>query len=151
MAGIERARRHGLDVACICTFTPRSAPHVDEVFDFFAAEGLDFSVHAAIPPLSPGPAGASAGTWSLHPELHAGVLLRLLDRYLSAPANLEDVVARRDEDRGLLRRGPIARLLDGGPRTRSSVSRDQRQRRCRGEGAGAGRITSCPSTPIPGG
>ena len=46
MAGIERARAHGLDVGCICTFTAQSAPNADAVFGFFVREGLNFSVHA---------------------------------------------------------------------------------------------------------
>jgi uncharacterized protein len=43
VAGIERARAHGLDVACICTFTPRSLPHAEQIFDFFVDSGLNFS------------------------------------------------------------------------------------------------------------
>ena len=39
---IERARAHGMDVGCICTFTPRSAARAGEVFDFFAHEGIGF-------------------------------------------------------------------------------------------------------------
>jgi len=35
LTGIERARAHGLDVGCICTFTAQSAPHAQEIFDFF--------------------------------------------------------------------------------------------------------------------
>jgi sulfatase maturation enzyme AslB (radical SAM superfamily) len=52
MASIKRARVHGLDVGCICTFTSQSAPHAQEIFDFFVREGLGFSIHAALPTLS---------------------------------------------------------------------------------------------------
>ena len=48
MAGIETARRNGLSAGIICTFTRRSAPHYREVFEFFAGQGLGFSVHAAV-------------------------------------------------------------------------------------------------------
>lgn len=36
-AGIESARRTGLEVSVICTFTRQSAPHWQEVFEFFCA------------------------------------------------------------------------------------------------------------------
>jgi uncharacterized protein len=49
MAGIERARTHGLSVGCICTFTPQSAPHAEEVFDFFVHAGQSFNIHASLP------------------------------------------------------------------------------------------------------
>jgi sulfatase maturation enzyme AslB (radical SAM superfamily) len=54
MSGIETARRHDLDVGVICTFTRLSAPHYREVLDFFIAEHLSFSVHAAISAPRPG-------------------------------------------------------------------------------------------------
>lgn len=104
MAGIEQARHHGLNVGCICTFTPQSAPHYREIFDFFVRERLDFSIHAAVPALnfhfatqllSPAPLtrapeelGISASTWSLSPEAYGDLLVNLLDLYL---ANLNRV------------------------------------------------------------
>jgi uncharacterized protein len=92
LAGIERARRHGLGVGCICTFTRQSATHAGEIFDFFVREGLDFTVHAAVPPLI-----ASRqfqrdelvpDEWSLSPEAYGELLVKLLDFYL---ANLSRV------------------------------------------------------------
>jgi uncharacterized protein len=77
MAGIKRARDHGLHVGCICTFTAQSAPRAAEVFDFFVQAGLDFSIHAALPPL-----GHSANEWTLSPEAHGQLLVEMLDRYL---------------------------------------------------------------------
>ncbi|MFC1660996.1 radical SAM protein, partial [Gemmatimonadota bacterium] len=47
MAGIGTARDNGLTVGVICTFTRLSAPYYPEVCEFFADEGLSFSVHAA--------------------------------------------------------------------------------------------------------
>ena len=79
MAGIERARAHGLDVGAICTFTAQSAPHADEIFDFFLAEGLNFSVHAALPSLR----YPEADGWALPPEDHGQLLVEMLDRYLA--------------------------------------------------------------------
>lgn len=78
MAGIERARAHGLDVGCICTFTARSAPHAEAIFDFFVREGLNFSIHAALPSLR----YADTDAWSLSAEAHGQLLVTLLERYL---------------------------------------------------------------------
>jgi uncharacterized protein len=78
MNGIERARAHGMDVGCICTFTAQSAKHTDEVFDFFVREGIGFSIHAALPPL-----GHSGDGWALSPEAHGRLLVDMLDRYLA--------------------------------------------------------------------
>jgi uncharacterized protein len=78
MAGIERARAHGLDVGAICTFTAQSVAHAPEIFDFFVREGLNFSVHAALPSLR----YPDADRWSLPAEAHGDLLVGLLDRYL---------------------------------------------------------------------
>lgn len=77
MHGIERARRHGLAVGCICTFTPALVERADEVFDFFHREGLDFTVHAAVPSLR----GPGEGFHLDGPSL-GELLVRVLDRYL---------------------------------------------------------------------
>ena len=102
MEGIERARRRGLRVGCVCTFTRLSAPRADEVFDFFVREGLDFTIHAAVSSLPPADAaegvcrepgghrlggaqraaGGAPDVWSLSPAEHGDLLVRLLDRYL---------------------------------------------------------------------
>jgi len=79
MAGIELARTHGLSVGCICTFTAQSAPQADEVFNFFVAEGLPFSVHAALPAF-----GVNTGDkWTLPPSAYGLLLVHLLERYLT--------------------------------------------------------------------
>jgi uncharacterized protein len=79
MAGIERARAHGLDVGCICTFTSQSAPSAHAIFDFFVREGLNFSIHAAVPSLH----YPNADGWSISPEAHGQLLVDMLDRYLA--------------------------------------------------------------------
>jgi uncharacterized protein len=78
MAGIERARARGIDVGAICTFTAQSVAHAPEIFDFFVREGLNFSVHAALPSLR----YPEADRWSITPEAHGELLVGLLDRYL---------------------------------------------------------------------
>ncbi len=81
VAGIERARRHGLEAGCICTFTASSAPRAGEIFDFFLKEGLNFSIHAALPPMGK-PTNPSADGWHLTPHDHGELLVGLLERYL---------------------------------------------------------------------
>jgi radical SAM protein with 4Fe4S-binding SPASM domain len=95
MASVERARAHGLSVGCICTFTAQSTPHAGEIFDFFVREGLNFSLHAALPALCPHPnppplagEGVRANAWSLSPQAHGQLLVDMLDRYL---ANLDKI------------------------------------------------------------
>ena len=78
MAGVEKARDHGLDPGVVCTFTAESARRAGEVFDFFVGAGLDFGVHAALPSARyPGVA-----RWSLSTDAHGDLLEQLLDRYL---------------------------------------------------------------------
>src|SRR5664280_2779615 len=84
MAGIERARKHCVDVGCICTFTAQTAPHTQEVFDFFVREGLNFSIHAAVLSLR----HPEAEGWSISPEAHGQLLVDMLERYL---ANLDKI------------------------------------------------------------
>ncbi|MHB1160837.1 MAG: TIGR04083 family peptide-modifying radical SAM enzyme [Chloroflexota bacterium] len=84
MSGIDRARRHGLAVGCICTFTAQTAPHAEEVFDFFLREGLSFTIHAALPSLR----YPEARGWTLSAEAYGELLIGMLDRYL---ANLGEI------------------------------------------------------------
>lgn len=85
MQGVKLARRYGLDVGFICTFTPQSAQCADEVFDFFLNQGTGFSVHAALESL---PGKSQKQNWSLSPEAYGELLVRLLDRYLEYPEKL---------------------------------------------------------------
>jgi uncharacterized protein len=78
MVGIERARSRGVAVGCICTFTAQSAVHASQILDFFVREGLNFTVHAALPSLH----YPQAASWALSPEAHGQLLVEMLDRYL---------------------------------------------------------------------
>jgi uncharacterized protein len=77
LAGINTARRHGMNPAVICTFTRHSASHYREVFDFFAEQELSFSVHEAVCSL-----GDDPGVTALFPDEAAGTLVDLFDYYL---------------------------------------------------------------------
>lgn len=65
MEKIDLARKRGLSVGCICTFTPQSLPHAQEIFDFFVYEGLSFSIHEAVPSLR----YPDVNGWTLAPEV----------------------------------------------------------------------------------
>lgn len=82
MAGIELAQQHGLDVACICTFTRQSLAKREEILSFFIREGLNVSIHAALPALQ-SPSGAIPESWSLTPSEHGDLLTDMLDHYLN--------------------------------------------------------------------
>ena len=77
MAGIRRAQAWGMRVGCIATFTPANAPRWWDVFDFFFAERLGFSVHPSVPPL-----GGSGSSYSLTAGQYASLLRSMLDRYV---------------------------------------------------------------------
>lgn len=86
MAGIELARHHGLGVGCICTFTRQSVLHTDAIVEFFIREGLDVTVHGAVPPLVTSHSNQSqekaSDEWSLSPQDHGELLVYLLNSYL---------------------------------------------------------------------
>ncbi len=84
MAGIQRARAHGIEVGCIATFTRPSFTHAQEIFDFFLHEGLSFTVHSASPSLR----YPTSSDWALSTEEHGELLVGMLDRYL---ANLNNI------------------------------------------------------------
>ncbi len=78
MSAIDRARARGIPVGCIATFTAQSAPRWREVAEFFIAEGLSFSTHAALPVLGQ----AAAQPWVLTSEGYGHLMCALLDFYL---------------------------------------------------------------------
>jgi uncharacterized protein len=79
MDGISRARTHGIDVGCICTFTAQSASQTSEIFDFFVNEGLNVSIHVAMPSLY----DPQIQKPMLSVQEHGDLLINLLPRYLS--------------------------------------------------------------------
>jgi len=78
MAGIETARRNGRSPGVICTFTRLSAPYYREVFEFFASQGLSFSVHEAVCTLGDG----HDNRLTLAPGEADGLMVDLFDYYL---------------------------------------------------------------------
>jgi uncharacterized protein len=78
MKGVQLAHSYGIDVGCICTFTPSSLPHLGEIFDFFVEEGLNFTIHACTPSLR----HPEAKGWALSAEEHGQLLADSLAAYL---------------------------------------------------------------------
>lgn len=78
MAGIETARRNGFEPGVICTFTTLSAAKYRQVFDFFAANGLSFSVHEAVCTIGCQPNQKLA----MQPEQAEKLMIDLFDLYL---------------------------------------------------------------------
>ncbi len=91
MAGIRKARDHGLQAGCIATFTPSTLPRWREVFDFFLAERLGFSIHPAVLPLNgntgegscpPSDSQTRNPRYHLAPGEYGTLLCRMLDYYV---------------------------------------------------------------------
>lgn len=78
MAGIRRAREHGLQVGCICTLTADSVPHVRQIFEFFLAQKMDFAFFMAQPVLGK---EHDCG-WVATPDQQAAVVEELIGLYL---------------------------------------------------------------------
>ncbi|MCP4640892.1 MAG: TIGR04083 family peptide-modifying radical SAM enzyme [bacterium] len=77
MSSVELARASGLNVGCIATFTPRSARHRHDVFEFFLERRLDFTVHASVPGL-----GVDKPQYALRPAQYADLFEDLVAAYL---------------------------------------------------------------------
>lgn len=77
MRGIQLARQHYLQVGAICTFTRQSQSRARKILDFFASEGLPFSVHAAV-----AVPGAPPDHFFLTPAAYGDLLIQLFDLYL---------------------------------------------------------------------
>lgn len=75
--GIELARKNGFNPGCICTFTPESIENYQEVFKFFANNGIDFSIHAAEPAID-----SKNTDLNLSPTDFGDLLANFLDYYL---------------------------------------------------------------------
>ena len=84
MEGIELARSHGLKVGCVCTFTSASARRAREVLEFFRREGLDFTIHPALPGIGP----RDAGDLTLPPEAYGELLVELFEFYMEGPGGI---------------------------------------------------------------
>ena len=80
MAGLDLLRKRGLKAGCIATLTGPSARRWQEVLEFFRAETLNVSLHAALMPAgSPEPPA-----WVLTPDAFGEVLVEVLNFQLDS-------------------------------------------------------------------
>jgi uncharacterized protein len=85
MRGYELAKKHGLSVQFICTFTSYSVQFKEDIFNFFLENGLTLKLHPALPSLRSG----EPDKWALSPEKYGELLVYLLDKYLENMSRIE--------------------------------------------------------------
>ena len=81
MKGYETARRHGLLVRFICTFTNSSVQRKEDIVRFFEEQGWVMKLHPALPSLK----GDNPNAWTLEPEDYGELLVWLLDTAIDHP------------------------------------------------------------------
>ena len=91
MAGYELAKKHGLQVQFICTFTSYSVQFKEEIFNFFLENGFVLKLHPALPSLR----SNEPDRWALPPEKYGELLVYLLDKYLE---NVDRIEVRNIND-----------------------------------------------------
>ncbi len=91
MAGYELAKKHGLQVQFICTFTSDSVQFKEEIFNYFLENGLTLKLHPALPSLR----SDEPNRWALSPQEYGELLVYLLDKYLE---NLDRIEVRNIND-----------------------------------------------------
>lgn len=108
MRGHELAKKHGLQVQFICTFTSHSVQFKEDIFKFFMDNHLTLKLHPALPSLkSYGP-----DPWALSPEKYGDLLVYLLDKYLE---NMDQIEVRNINDYArcvLTGRGTVCTFVD---------------------------------------
>jgi len=108
MRGYELAKKHGLQVQFICTFTSHSVQFKEEIFKFFMDNNLTLKLHPALPSLK----SYEPDRWALSPEKYGDLLVYLLDRYLE---NMDLVEVRNINDYTrcvLTGRGTVCTFVD---------------------------------------
>lgn len=80
MEGIKLARRYGISCGCICTFTSKSISDYTEIFNFFMNEGINFTIHPAVPSLK----YKLSDYWTLSQKKYGELFVNLLKCYLSS-------------------------------------------------------------------
>lgn len=108
MAGYELARKHGLQVQFICTFTSYSVQFKEEIFNHFLENELTLKLHPALPSLK----SEQPDRWALPPEEYGELLVYLLDKYLE---NMDQIEVRNINDYArcvLTGRGTVCTFVD---------------------------------------
>jgi len=85
MRGYELAKKHGLQVQFICTFTSHSVQFKEDIFNFFLENDLTLKLHPALPSLR----SDEPDKWALSSEKYGELLVYLLDKYLENMNRIE--------------------------------------------------------------
>ncbi|RAP45255.1 TIGR04083 family peptide-modifying radical SAM enzyme [uncultured Methanosphaera sp.] len=108
LKGYEIARKHGLRVSFISTFTNYSITRKEEIFNFFKDNGFNMKIHPALPSIK----SHKSDNFALEPKDYGNLLLYLLDQYL----DLADQIELKNIDhlcRGVfMRRGCVCTYVD---------------------------------------
>jgi uncharacterized protein len=108
MRGYELAKKHGLQVQFICTFTSYSVQFKEDIFKFFMDNRLTLKLHPALPSLR----SDEPDQWALSPEEYGDLLIYLLDKYLE---NMDQIEVRNINDYTrcvLTGRGTVCTFVD---------------------------------------
>lgn len=84
MKGVALLRKNEIPVECICTFTRKSAPHVEDIYEFFAGEKINFTFFAVQPALDT----ENDARWCLSGKEQCDLVEKLLKLYLSKPGRI---------------------------------------------------------------
>lgn len=85
LKGYEIAKKYGLRVSFISTFTNYSIKHKEEIFEFFKENGLNLKIHPALPSLK----DDNGDEFALEPKDYGELMLYLLDQYLDLADTIE--------------------------------------------------------------
>jgi uncharacterized protein len=85
MTGYTIARKEGVQVSFICTFTSTSVRQREEIVRFFRDQGFVMKLHPALPSLR----NARPEPWVLSPDDYGELLVYLLDNALEHPGDPE--------------------------------------------------------------
>jgi uncharacterized protein len=108
MSGYELAKKYGLQVQFICTFTSHSVQFKEDIFKFFMDNRLTLKLHPALPSLK----SYEPDRWTLSPEKYGDLLVYLLDKYLE---NMDQIEVRNINDYArcvLTGRGTVCTFVD---------------------------------------
>jgi uncharacterized protein len=108
MAGYEIAKKHGLEVRFICTFTNLSVQSKEEIVKFFSEKKFTLKLHPALPSLR----SENPEQWALSPQEYGELLVYLLDYSLEHSEDLE-IMNIQDLCRCIFtRRGSVCTFAD---------------------------------------
>ena len=108
MQGYEIARKHGLRVSFISTFTSYSIRRREEIFNFFLENGMNLKLHPALPSLK----SSDPEEWAITAEEYGDLLLYLLDSYLEHFGEIEIQNIDHFAKSAFLRRGVVCTHAD---------------------------------------